>query len=183
MSAASIISSFPPQVGVDCRVLVLGTMPGVRSLTAGQFYAHPRNLFWPFMGTLYGAAPELAYAARIAHLHHAGIGLWDVLEHCERKGSLDSDIRAGSVVPNDIPSLLDKHTTIDVIALNGKEASRIFAQRIAPRIGAARFARTTILALPSTSPANASIPRAIKLERWSELMRWSSRPSELGRTG
>lgn len=169
--SASIVSSFPPQVGVDCRVLILGTMPGVRSLAASQFYAHPRNLFWPFMGALYGATPEQSYTARIAHLHRAGIGLWDVLEHCERKGSLDSDIRAGSAVPNDIPSLLKTHTTIRVIALNGKEASKIFARRIAPRIEAARFTQLTILALPSTSPANASIPRASKLERWSELLR------------
>lgn len=173
VSAASIVSSFPPQVGVDCRVLILGTMPGVRSLTAGQFYAHPRNLFWPFMSALYGALPEDAYTARIAHLHHAGIGLWDVLAHCERKGSLDSAIRAGSAVPNDISSLLVTRATIRVIALNGKEASRIFVRRIAPRIEAARLARLTILALPSTSPANASIARASKLERWSELLRWT----------
>ncbi len=173
MSAASIVSSFPPQVGVDCRVLILGTMPGVRSLAAGQFYAHPRNLFWPFMSALYGAAPEQAYTARIARLHHAGIGLWDVLERCERKGSLDSDICAGTAVPNDIPSLLEIHTTICVIALNGREANKTFARRIAPRIEAARLAQLTIVALPSTSPANASIPRASKLECWSELLRWT----------
>lgn len=174
LRAAGMVSSFPPQVGVDCRVLILGTMPGVRSLMAGQFYAHPQNLFWPFMGTLYGAAPEQSYATRIARLHDAGIGLWDVLAHCERNGSLDSDIRADSVVPNDIPALLETHPSIRAIALNGKEASKLFARQIEPRIDAARLARTTILALPSTSPANASISRAIKIERWSELLRWSS---------
>ncbi|MEO5559682.1 MAG: DNA-deoxyinosine glycosylase [Dokdonella sp.] len=174
-----MVSSFPPLLGVDCRVLILGTMPGVRSLTAREFYAHPQNLFWPFMRTLYGAAQEQSYAARIARLHDAGIGLWDVLACCERNGSLDSDIRAGSVVPNDIPALLESHPSIRAIALNGKEASKIFARRIAPRIEAERLARTTILALPSTSPANASIPRATKLERWRELLRWSSRPSGL----
>ncbi|MEO7325626.1 MAG: DNA-deoxyinosine glycosylase [Dokdonella sp.] len=179
MSAASIVSSFPPQIGSGCRVLILGTMPGVRSLMAGQFYAHPQNLFWLFMGTLYGAAPEQSYAARIARLHDAGIGLWDVLAHCERNGSLDSNIRADSAVPNDIQALLESHPSIRAIALNGKEASKLFTRRIAPRIEAVRLARTTILALPSTSPANASIPRALKLDRWSELLRWSSASTEM----
>lgn len=183
LRAAGMVSSFPPQVGVDCRVLILGTMPGVRSLLAGQFYAHPQNLFWPFMGALYGAAAEQTYAARIARLHDAGIGLWDVLKHCERYGSLDSDIRADSVVPNDIPALLESHPSIRAIALNGKEASTLFARQIAPRIDATRLARTTILALPSTSPANASIPRAIKIERWGELLRWSSRATATVGTG
>lgn len=170
---AALVSSFPPLIGIDCRVLILGTMPGVRSLTAGQFYAHPRNLFWPFMGVLYGADPQQPYMDRIARLHRAGVGLWDVLARCEREGSLDSAIRPASAVPNDIPLLLETHAGIRVIALNGNEASKIFMRRIAPRIASERLARTTVLTLPSTSPANASIPRATKLERWSELLRWS----------
>ena len=63
------VASFPPQVGAGCRVLVLGTVPSLRSLEMRQSYAHPHNLFWPFMGVLYGAGPELPYAERIARLH------------------------------------------------------------------------------------------------------------------
>ncbi|GAA0715886.1 DNA-deoxyinosine glycosylase [Dokdonella soli] len=170
---AARVSSFPPQVGADCRVLMLGTVPSLRSLAMRQSYAHPHNLFWPFMGELFDAGPELPYAERIARLHAVGIGIWDVLRDCERSGSLDSSIRVGSEIANDIPGLLDAHPTITAIALNGAKAQQVFARRIAPRIETQAALRVEILALPSTSPANASIPRAAKLERWRAVLRWT----------
>lgn len=172
------VASFPPQVGAGCRVLVLGTVPSLRSLEMRQSYAHPHNLFWPFMGVLYGAGPELPYAERIARLHACGVGIWDVLKHCERPGSLDSRILPASEVANDIPGLLEAFPTIRAIALNGGKAQQVFARRIAPGIDAARRERLTILALPSTSPANASIPRDVKLERWRAMLEWSAPPSK-----
>jgi len=168
------VSSFPPQVGPGCRVLVLGTVPSLHSLEMRQSYAHPHNLFWPFMGELYGAGPELPYAERIARLHKAGVGIWDVLKDCERPGSLDSSILSHSEVANDIPGLLEDYPTIQAIALNGGKAQQVFARRIAPDIRAQRLETIEILALPSTSPANASIPRSVKLERWRELKRWTT---------
>lgn len=173
------VASFPPQVAEGCRVLVLGTVPSLRSLEMRQSYAHAHNLFWPFMGVLYGAGPDLPYAERIARLHAAGVGIWDVLKHCERPGSLDSSIRPESEIPNDIPWLLDAYPTIRAIALNGAKAQQVFARRIRGRIQPERLAEIQILALPSTSPANASIPRAVKLERWRELLRFAAPPSSL----
>jgi hypoxanthine-DNA glycosylase len=170
-SPAVRVASFPPQVGAGCRVLVLGTVPSLRSLQMQQSYAHPHNLFWPFMGQLYDAGPDLPYSERIARLHAAGVGIWDVLKHCERPGSLDSSILADSEVANDIPALLAAYPTIEAIALNGGKAQQVFARRIAPHIDEERRAGLEILALPSTSPANASIPRDVKLERWRALLR------------
>ena len=167
------VTSFPPQVGAGCRVLVLGTAPSRRSLVMQQSYAHPHNLFWPFMGELYGAGPAFAYAERIARLHAHGVGIWDVLESCERPGSLDSSIRVASERPNDLDALLDAHPTIVTLALNGARALQVYQRRIAPRSESMRRAQLNLLALPSTSPANASIPRDIKLARWRELLRWS----------
>jgi hypoxanthine-DNA glycosylase len=164
------VSSFPPQVGAGCKLLLLGTVPSLRSLQMQQSYAHPHNLFWPFMGILYDAGPELPYAERIARLHAAGVGIWDVLRDCHRPGSLDSSIRVDSEVPNDIPGLLDDHPTIRAIALNGGKARQVFERRILPAIPAGRRDALAILALPSTSPANASIPREVKLERWRTLL-------------
>jgi TDG/mug DNA glycosylase family protein len=168
------VASFPPQIGAGCRVLVLGTVPSLRSLQMRQSYAHPHNLFWPFMGQLFDAGPDLPYAERIARLQAAGIGIWDVLKHCERPGSLDSSILADSEVANDIPALLDAYPTIEAIALNGGKAQQVFARRIAPQIDAERLRKLAVLDLPSTSPANASIPREVKLERWRALLRWST---------
>jgi hypoxanthine-DNA glycosylase len=164
------VSSFPPQVGEGCRLLVLGTVPSLRSLEMRQSYAHPHNLFWPFMGVLYDAGPERPYAERIARLQAAGVGIWDVLRDCHRPGSLDSSIRADSEVPNDIPGLLEDYPTIRAIALNGAKAQQVFARRILPAIALARRDALAILALPSTSPANASIPRDVKLDRWRVLL-------------
>ncbi len=170
----ALVASFAPQVGAGCRVLVLGTVPSLRSLQMRQSFAHPHNLFWPFMGTLFDAGAEHAYAERIARLQAAGIGIWDVLKQCERPGSLDSAIRVGSEVANDIPALLDAYPTIVAIALNGAKAQQVFTRRIAPLIDTRRLGALEILALPSTSPANASIPRAVKLERWGAVRDWAA---------
>lgn len=167
------VESFPPQVGPHCRVLILGTVPSLRSLELRQSYGHAQNLFWPFMGELFDAGPQLPYAERIARLHARGVGIWDVLERCERRGSLDSDIVVASEVPNDIPRLLAHEPEIAAIALNGGKALQVFERRIAPRIDAERAQSLRILAMPSTSPANASIPRAVKLGRWRELLEWA----------
>ncbi|HEY6984521.1 MAG TPA: DNA-deoxyinosine glycosylase [Rhodanobacteraceae bacterium] len=186
---AANVSSFPPQVGAGCRVLVLGTVPSLRSLQMRQSYAHPHNLFWPFMGVLYDAGPDLPYPERIARLHAAGVGIWDVLKDCERPGSLDSNIRRSSEIVNDIPALLELHPTIEAIALNGTKARQVFERRIGPGIRPERLAGIDVLALPSTSPANASIPRAVKLDRWRELLRFrtaaaaSPRPVRAARGG
>ncbi|MGA8277311.1 MAG: DNA-deoxyinosine glycosylase [Rhodanobacteraceae bacterium] len=161
------VASFPPQVASGCRVLVLGTVPSVRSLELRQSYGHPQNLFWTFMGELFDAGPTLRYPERIARLHALGIGIWDVLHHCERPGSLDSAIVRSSEVPNDIVGLLAAMPSIRAIAFNGAKAYQSFRRHIAPRLDAARMPQ--LLALPSTSPANASISRTQKLAAWSVL--------------
>ena len=166
------VASFPPQVGSGCRLLILGTVPSVRSLELRQSYGHRFNLFWPFMGELFDAGPELPYAERIARLHRIGVGIWDVLERCERPGSLDSSIVPASEVANDIPRLLAVQPTIRAIALNGGKARQAFHRHVVPRLDTALRERITLFELPSTSPANASISRALKLQRWSELSRW-----------
>jgi hypoxanthine-DNA glycosylase len=163
------VESFPPQVAPACALLVLGTAPSVRSLALRQSYAHPQNLFWPFMGELFDAGPQLPYAERIARLHACGIGIWDVLERCERAGSLDSAIVRASEVANDIPGLLRAFPTIRAVALNGGKAQSAFRRHLLPRIDAGLRARITLLDLPSTSPANAAITRAAKFARWRVL--------------
>ena len=172
-AASHKVESFPAQVGEDCRLLVLGTVPSKRSLELRQSYGHAQNLFWTFMGELFDAGRELPYAERIARLHARGIGIWDVYEQVERPGSLDSSIVKASEVPNAIPQLLDRYPTIGAIALNGGKAAEGFRRHIEPKFDAERRSRLDVLALPSTSPANASISRATKLERWSVLLRYA----------
>ncbi|HEY8011426.1 MAG TPA: DNA-deoxyinosine glycosylase [Rudaea sp.] len=171
------VASFPPQVCADCRVLVLGTVPSLRSLELHQSYGHRQNLFWPFMGELFDAGPDLPYAQRIARLHARGIGIWDVYKHVERPGSLDSSIVKASEVPNAIPRLLVKYPTIRAIALNGAKAAEGFQRHVEGKLSATLRARVELLKLPSTSPANASIARAEKLRRWRILTRYTMDPN------
>ncbi len=170
--AATPVCSFAPQVGARCRLLVLGTVPSRRSLELQQSYAHAQNLFWPFMGELLDAGVQWPYAERIARLQARGVGVWDVLERCERRGSLDAGIVAASEVPNDIVGLLAREPTIAAVALNGGKALQLFQRHVARRLAAEIRRPVAVLALPSTSPANASMTRVDKLARWRAVLEW-----------
>jgi hypoxanthine-DNA glycosylase len=167
------VASFAPQIGAGCRVLVLGTVPSRRSLELQQSYAHRQNLFWPFMGELFDARPELPYPERIARLNARGVGIWDVYKQVERPGSLDSSIVRASEVPNAIAELLTERATIRAIALYGAKAAEGFRRHIAPTLSAALRGALEVLELPSTSPANASMPRAEKWRRWQVLTQYA----------
>ena len=168
------VTSFPPQIVNDCRLLLLGTAPSTRSLAVQQPYAHAQNLFWPLMGEMFDAGPNLDYAERIRRLQAHGIGIWDVLARCERRGSLDSAIVRGSEVANDIPALLNDYPLIAAIALNGGHAQRAFRRLVLPHINATRREALTLIDLPSTSPANASMTRQYKRERWRVLLDYAT---------
>lgn len=163
------VQSFAPRLGRRCRVLILGSMPGARSLAADQYYAHPQNQFWPTMQAVFGVDARLPYEQRIAGLLARGVGLWDMLRGCERRGSLDSAIAAGSEVPNAIAELLAQRHDIAVLAFNGAKAAQAFRRHVAAQVAPSRLAALSLHALPSTSPAHASMSREEKLRRWSIL--------------
>ena len=165
-------TSFAPIVGRAPRVLVLGSMPGVRSLAEQRYYAHPHNRFWHVMAEVCGLDAAAPYARRTAQLKRCGIALWDVLAHCERSGSLDGAIVRETEVPNDVAGLLAKHRSIRAVALNGGKAAQAFAQHVVPVLEEAVRARIAVLKMPSTSPANASVPVAKKVEAWKGIGRF-----------
>jgi hypoxanthine-DNA glycosylase len=160
-AAAAPKRSFPPFADERSRVLVLGTLPGEESLRRVQYYAHPRNLFWPIVYALFGEVPPSAYAARVRFLASRRIAVWDVCEVGERRASADATIRRE--VPNAIDELLDRHPGIRAVAFNGSGARQLYDRHFARRPG------LVYLALPSTSPAYASLGFAEKLARWSAL--------------
>jgi hypoxanthine-DNA glycosylase len=162
------IRSFPPIERADARILILGSMPGEASLRAGQYYAHPQNLFWRIMGELLGIDHASPYEQRVEALRLSGIALWDVLRSCRRKGSLDSGIDGGSLVPNGFATFFRSHPQITRVYFNGAKAEECYRRHVLPGIGADSI---EYLRLPSTSPANASIPYARKLEMWRAVTR------------
>jgi TDG/mug DNA glycosylase family protein len=159
------IYSFLPLQADSAERLILGTMPGKVSLAAQQYYAHPRNNFWHIITALLKLPPTLSYAERCTALINCRIALWDVLRVCVRSSSLDADIDESSLEPNDFRTFLATHPHIRHIYFNGAKAEALWKRHVQPQLPAKHAAIAT-LRLPSTSPANASIPLAEKLKQW-----------------
>lgn len=158
----SLVTSFRPLSRPSATVLVLGSMPGAASLNARQYYAHPRNHFWPIMAGIVGFNASAPYDARVEALTRYGIAVWDVLQSCVRPGSLDSSIQAGTRVSNDFASFFSEHPDIRLVCFNGAEARKSYNKHVLPslNIQAVRYVR-----LPSTSPAHA-VAFEQKLAAW-----------------
>ena len=138
-------------------------MPGQKSLDENQYYAHPRNSFWEIMASIYGFDTDLSYAERCKKLTSNKIALWDVMQNCERPGSLDSAIVNGSIIPNDFNSFLKTYKNINLIAFNGQKAAQTFMSRVLKTLNC----EIDTITLPSTSPAHASMKFEEKLKIWS----------------
>jgi hypoxanthine-DNA glycosylase len=151
------LQGLAPVIGRATRLVLLGSFPGAASLAAGQYYAHPRNQFWPLLSALLGEdLATLGYRERLARLRARGLGLWDVIAECEREGSLDSQIRQARY--NDLASLRRRAPQLVAVAHNGGESAR--AMRITRELG------LPVYRLPSSSPANASWSFERKLAAW-----------------
>ncbi len=173
------ISSFNAICNEQTHTLLLGTMPGVASLTAHQYYAHKRNAFWPIVIAMllhrtpdYSMHTEFGYEDKIDVLQAAGFGLWDVLAECERSGSLDASIKPQSIKINDFPGLLASHKNIQRIAFNGKAAQQLFHRHALPNLETSGVNVSAIrwISLPSSSPAMASLTLQQKYAKWIELL-------------
>ncbi len=170
---AALCVAFPPIAHPAARVLVLGTLPGRKSLEMNEYYAQKYNAFWRIMGELFGAGPDLPYAERRARLQQQGVAVWDVLAAGERAGSLDSAIVSATVVVNDFNAFFERHRRIGLICFNGNTAASLFRRHVLPGL-APQWAAVERHALPSTSPAYASMRFEQKLARWTAVLR---RPS------
>lgn len=155
--------SFAPIADRHARVLILGSMPGQASLREQQYYAHPRNAFWPIMGRLFGAGPDLPYAVRQRRLTQHGVAVWDVLKSCWRPGSLDAAIEASSVEINDFDTFLARHPQVTHLFFNGGKAEETFRRHVTPSLP---LHGLQTLRLPSTSPAHAARSLEDKYQAW-----------------
>ena len=150
------VKCFEPIAGKKPRVLILGTMPGKESISTGEYYSDPKNLFWEMIETIYnGGKPFQCYEDKLKCLKNNNIALWDVYECCERKGSLDEDIK--DATPNKLDIFLKNNHSISVVLCNGKRAWREFKKR-----------RLTddFHCMPSTSGLYFSMPKEEKIEKW-----------------
>ncbi len=139
--------TFAPVFNEASRVLILGTMPSVKSRAVGFYYGHPQNRFWRVLGAVFGETVPDDTEGRKAFLLSRGVALWDVVASCDIVGSSDASIK--SVVANDILGVLDK-SGITRIYANGRTAEKLYLRHVRPITG------IDIIPLPSTSPANAA---------------------------
>lgn len=163
----TLLQSFAPVIPTHTTTLVLGSMPGQKSLDEQEYYAHPQNLFWKIPSAVLGIDLPSRYSARLAILEDFRVGLWDVLQYCERQGSLDANIRKDTEQANDLVSLLSHNPSITKICFNGQKAYQAFKRHV-QKPHADFFKGYTLVVLPSTSPANAGIPKAEKYRIWQQ---------------
>ncbi len=153
-------AGFPPIARSDARVLILGSLPGQKSIEEQQYYAHPRNAFWPIMEAIFGISGT--YATRSGQLVENSIAVWDVLLASVRPGSLDADIQKETAQSNDFEAFLGHHPQLELIVFNGKKAEQLFTELVPSKFSK----QQRLLGLPSTSPAYAAMPYAKKLQKW-----------------
>ena len=154
--------SFKPSIDNDSIVLILGSMPGVKSLEKQQYYAHPQNRFWKVMGYVCKEPklPELSYDIKLRTLLNNNISLWDTIKSCNREGSLDADIQ--NIKPNNIRKLLKKYSNIKIICLNGNKSYLAFKNYFPDLLKQYKCHK-----MPSTSPANARYNLENLCQEWS----------------
>jgi len=158
-SGFSLISAEEP------HWLLLGSMPGKASLEAMFYYAHPRNAFWPIMSSL-TSLPADTEKQKIALVQKSGLILWDVLSECERKGSLDANIKSPTV--NDFEQLFKRYSKLKTVVFNGQKAFQLFQKQVLPNQQIP--VEIDYIVLPSTSPANAALKLEDKRLFWQEKL-------------
>ena len=154
---ADRISSFAPIISTTSKILILGSVPGVKSLEIQQYYAHPQNQFWKIVFELIGEDFSKDYETRIETIRKNNIALWDVIDTCEREGSLDTKIR--NEEHNDITKILNDHPSISVIFCNGQKSFKNLKKILGEE------SEIPVFVLPSTSPLH-TISFDKKLKEW-----------------
>lgn len=157
--------SFLPSIDDSSQILILGSMPGVKSLEEQQYYAHPQNRFWKVMGVICNEPNlhQLDYQQKLKILLQNNIALWDTIKSCKRDGSLDSDIQ--NETPNDIYGLLKKFPKLKTICLNGNKSYATF-KKYFPDL----LEKYSCHKMPSTSPANAKYSLDTLIKDWSSIV-------------
>jgi len=155
--------SFDPISNLDICILILGTMPGDKSLELNEYYGHPMNKFWKIISTITNNNLPLTYPDKKTLLHRIKIGIWDVAHKANRKGSLDNAIQ--DEVPNDLNSFIFKHKNLKVIGFNGTKAEALFAKYFTRQTG------IKYISLPSTSPANTGIDFDSICKIWRQILK------------
>ena len=159
---------FPPIAEKTATVLILGSMPGEESLRRNEYYGHPRNTFWKIMAALFEFDYSIKYDERIKKIIKNKIALWDVMKFCERKGSLDTDIKNSTIIENDFYSFFNDCQNIRAVYFNGVKAEKEYLKRVLPTLSGLKR-KISYMRLPSTSPAMTQVSFKAKILEWAQI--------------
>lgn len=162
LNSAHIKTSFEPISDANTSILILGSLPGDKSIELGEYYGHSRNRYWSVIASITNNELPLTYPEKKALLLKTGIGVWDVAHSANRKGSLDGAIHDEE--PNDIDGFIARHKKLKVIGFNGLKSQALFEKYFDKRYGIEH------ISLPSTSPANARIDIDRLCNQWRQLL-------------
>ena len=143
-----VTHEFDPIYFDDAKVLILGSMPSVKSKENGFYYSHPKNRFWTVLADVFSEEVPISKEERLQFLKRHHIALWDVIATCLIDGSSDSSIQQVQVNP--IEDLLEK-VPIEAIFTTGKKAQQLYDQYCLKQT------KMEAVCLPSTSPANCRV--------------------------
>ena len=162
-----IVQPFEPVYDENSEILILGSLPSVKSREYGFYYGHPQNRFWKVMSAVTKSTTPYDIAAKKQMLLDHHIALWDVIRECDIVGSSDSSIK--NAVAADLTDIIKK-AQIRRIYVNGKAAEKYYKKYIEPTI------HMKAVVLPSTSPANAAFSLDRLIHVWKDLL-WPSEGS------
>jgi hypoxanthine-DNA glycosylase len=161
---SEFIIALPPILPKRAHTLILGSMPGAKSLEINEYYAHPQNQFWRFMGEIFGASPSMPYKQRIKILKQKGIAVWDVLKACNRYGSMDADIK--NPVVNDFERFYQDNPSIKLVIFDSSSAENFYKRLVQPTLSK----ELIYCRVPSPSPAHARMSYEVKRILWAEAL-------------
>jgi hypoxanthine-DNA glycosylase len=156
---------FAPVARSDARILILGSLPGQKSLEAAQYYAHAQNAFWRIMMDVFGITGD--YEARCSQLMSHRVAVWDVLASSVRPGSLDANIELPSAQANDFESFFATHREVTTVCFNGRKSRQLYERLVVPVLACNVHTHKD---LPSTSPAFAAMRYGQKLKLWRGIL-------------
>ena len=156
-----MLQAFPPLLANNCHTIILGSMPGRKSLVEHEYYAHPYNVFWNILFNIYDEVPSESYEIREKLILQNGLGIWDVFMFCEREGSLDANIE--HPIANDFETFFKQHPSIQRVVFNGKSPMNFYKKHVGDFYG------KKVVALPSTSPTYANMRPPQKQMFWKEF--------------
>ena len=157
----------PPYINDDSEILILGSLPSIKSREEGFYYAHKRNRFFLTLATLFNEEEPISIMDRKSFLNKHKIALYDVVYACDIHMSSDSSIK--NVTPINIKCLLNAHKSIKVVAVNGGKAKQLFDKHLLKFINK----DIKIIYLPSTSPANAKMSLAQLVEQYKQIIEYN----------